>query len=119
MPETSTTPTPPTSCPPWCTTDHANDQCGATLHGAMVGEQHVEVADGPTVHLGVFLAALADDSPKISLAYTPADGGGGVVLLDPRSAAAVADLLGALRYAGAADALDRAVAELTAPPEEI
>lgn len=119
MTETSTTPTPPTSCPPWCTTDHASEPARvATIHsGHAAPPVTASSVAGRDVHINVFMAGgERPGENRISVVHSGTDHGGrgfsGVALLTPREAPSVADLLRVLGHGQLADAIDRAVATL-------
>jgi hypothetical protein len=111
---TSTTPHTPQPCPPWCTTDHTDDDHGILGHRAKAGEEYVHNGNRLAVHIGAYLHDSPWRGTVISLAYSVADGSGddGAASLPPSEAPAVAGLLRALGHADIADALDRAVATL-------
>jgi hypothetical protein len=118
MTETSTTPTPPKSCPPWCTADHVGEPANvATIHSGHAAPLITASVDGRDVHINVFLAG--GESPgenRISVVHSGVGQGGagysGVALLTLREAPSVAVLLRVLGHVQLADALDRAVATL-------
>lgn len=119
MTETSTTPTPPTPCPPWCTTDHPGERAGlAKIHSGTVAAPITASTDGQRdVHINVFMAGgERPGENRISVVHSGTDHGGrgfsGMALLTPREAPSVAALLRVLGHVQLADALDRAVATL-------